>query len=219
MWTILYKTSNQCFLNNTEKLQMGEMSSTSWILLLLKSVLEVFHETAECKVQRPTFHLRHEDIFWVRKNTLTFARGPYDCLLGGEAYTAGCMSILRVLFCSFSFKPLSKQWSEEFYYNFLNKLSCVPLGNLFHVGTVQPPNTCYQDLVHANNFTLWLMPSSTPPRPWQRPWYVNTKGYLNYNVKKKFKQNKQKPNRCVRVYDVPVCRSSQHFGYVSGCNS
>lgn len=137
--------------------------------------------------------------FWVSKNTLPFARGPYDCLLGGEAYTAGCMSILRALFCSFSSKPLSKHWSEEFYYNFLNKLSCVPLSYLFHICTVQPQNTCYQDLVPANNLTLWVLPSSTTPRLWRRPWYVNTQGYLNYryNIFSRSKQNKQTPNKCV----------------------
>lgn len=180
------------------------MSNTGWSLFLLLPVLVVFHKMWRW--------------FVVRKNMSPFARGPYDCLLGGEAYTAGCMSILRALFCSFSSKPFSKQWSEEFHYHFLNKLSWVPLSDLLHVCTVQSPNTWYQDSVPANNLTLWALPSSTPPCFRRRPRYVHTKGYLSYNIWKTNKQtNKHQADVC--LYGLPVCHSSHHFSNVSGCDS
>lgn len=183
-----------------------------WSLLLLLPVLVVFHKAAGCKVRRPTFHFRSEAGLRWEGTRPPIARGPYDCLLGGEAYTAGCMSILRALFCSVSSKPFSKQWSEEFHYHFLNKLSWVPLSNLFHVCTVQPPNARYQDSVPANNLTLWVLPSSTPPCFWRGMFTL--KGTWARISRKQINKQTNTKQMCVSMaslFEIPPITSGSYL--------
>lgn len=164
-----------------------------------------------CMNSVKTFPFRHMQMFCVEKEDATFCQRAIWLSFGrGGCCTVGCLSILRALFCSFSSEPFSKQWSEEFHYHFLNKLSCVPPSDLLHVCTVQPPNTCYQDTVPANNCTLWVLQSSTtPPLLRQRAMYFNTTEYLSYGICKKTTNTQW---ICVLF----ICQSSHHFTNVSG---
>lgn len=141
---------------------LGEMSNTRRSFLVLR--LRWGFPQSYCTKSGKTFPFRHMQMFCVEKEDVTFCQRaiwlPFE---RGGCCTVGCLSILRALFCSFSSEPFSKQWSGEFHYHFLNKLSCVPLSDLFHVCTVQP-----QTLATRTQSLLTILPCGCCSLPQHR---------------------------------------------------
>lgn len=118
---------------------LGEVSNTRWSFFgVTFASYWGFSQSFRMKSVK-AFPFRHMQMFYVEKEDVTFCQRAIWLSFGrGGCCTVGGLSILRALFCSVSSEPFSKQWSGEFHYYFLNKLSCVPLSDLFHVCTVQP---------------------------------------------------------------------------------
>lgn len=134
-----------------------------------------------CMKSVKTFAFRHRQMFCVEKEDVTFCQRAIWLSFGrGGCCTIGCLSILRARFCSFSSEPFSKQWSGEFHDHFLNKLSCVPLSDLFHVCTVQP-----QTLASRTQSLLTILPCGWCNLPQHLLSYFNTNGYLSDGISKK----------------------------------
>lgn len=91
--------------SNLEKWQLGEMSNTGWSLPLLLSVLEVFHKAAGCKVWRPTFHWRRENVLWWERTRCLLPEGHMIVFWEGRLTLLGACLFLECFFVLFHPSP------------------------------------------------------------------------------------------------------------------
>lgn len=187
------------------------MSNTRWSFFGVTSAGYWVLPQGFCMKSEKTFPFRHMQMFCVEKEDVTFCQRAIWLSFGrGGCCTVGCLSILRALFCSFSSEPFSKQWSGEFHYHFLNKLSCVPLSDLFHVCTVQPQTLATRTQSLLTIFTLWVPRSSTTPPLLSS---VREQGILTLMDIWAMVSPK---NNTQWICGLAVCHSSHHFSNVSG---